>query len=229
MVEELRAEMGPATPPGSSRYSTRLETVSFANNLLPAEEGGKPVTANRRPHPVKSCGRAITASAYVARWRRPARGPAKFGNSAIRASRRFTTSSAFETQPRPCRQTQSRGDLRVRTGDRRHGRERRGDRAVEGRPFVRLAIPAHRVTLQALGFMPYAAARRRLSASAIGTLPVSQSRISPVVGDCVVELVGLELTTKVLWNMVGVRPTTLVGHLSGLPGGLLFCLIFLAF
>jgi len=155
--------------------------------------------------------------------------PAKFGNSAIRASRRFTTSSAFETQPRPCRQTQSRGDLRIRTGDPRHGRERRGDRAVEGRPFVRLAIPAHRVTLQALGFMPYAAARRRLSASAIGTLPVSQSRISPVVGDCVVELVGLELTTKVLWNMVGVRPTTLVGHLSGLPGGLLFCLIFLAF
>jgi len=61
-------------------------------------------------------------------------------------------------------------------------------------------------TLQALGFMPYAAARRRLSASAIGTLPVSQSRISPVVGDCVVELVGLEPTTKVLWNMVGVRP-----------------------
>ena len=27
-----------------------------------------------------------------------------------------------------------------------------------------------------------------------------------------VELVGLELTTKVLWNMVRVRPTTLVGH-----------------
>ena len=78
--------------------------------------------------------------------------PAKFGNSAIRASRRFTTSSAFETQPRPCRQTQSRGDLRIRTGDPRHGRERRGDRAVEGRPFVRLAIPAHRVTLQAIGF-----------------------------------------------------------------------------
>src|SRR6266446_4938701 len=49
----------------------------------------------------------------------------------------------------------------------------------------------------------------------------------PVAGDWVVELVGLELTTKVLWNMVGVRPTTLVGHLSGLPGGLLFCLIFL--
>jgi len=54
-------------------------------------------------------------------------------------------------------------------------------------------------------------------------------KISSVVGDWVVELVGLELTTKVLWNMVGVRPTTLVGHLSGLPGGLLFCLIFLAF
>src|SRR6266446_9460309 len=49
--------------------------------------------------------------------------------------------------------------------------------------------------------MPYAAARRRLSASAIGTLPVSQSRISPVVGDCVVELVGLEPTTRVLWNV----------------------------
>jgi len=28
------------------------------------------------------------------------------------------------------------------------------------------------------------------------------SRISPVAGDCVVELVGLEPTTKVLWNMV---------------------------
>ena len=39
----------------------------------------------------------------------------------------------------------------------------------------------------------------------------------------------IELTTKVLWNMVGVRPTTLVGHLSGLPGVLLFCSIFLAF
>src|SRR5882762_1913176 len=61
-------------------------------------------------------------------------------------------------------------------------------------------------------------ARRRLSASAIGTLPVSQSRISPVVGDCVVELVGLEPTTKVLWNMVRVRPTPLVGHLSRSPG-----------
>jgi hypothetical protein len=60
--------------------------------------------------------------------------------------------------------------------------------------------------------MPYAAARRRLSASAIGTLPVSQSRISPVVGDCVVEPVGLEPTTKVLWNMGGVRPAHLVGH-----------------
>jgi hypothetical protein len=45
----------------------------------------------------------------------------------------------------------------------------------------------------------------------------------------VVELVGLEPTTKVLWNMVGVRPTPLVGHLSRPPGVLLFCLIFLAF
>src|SRR5712671_3317397 len=35
---------------------------------------------------------------------------------------------------------------------------------------------------------------------------------------CVVELVGLEPTTKVLWNMVGVRPTHLVGHPSRLPG-----------
>src|SRR6267154_2607857 len=33
-------------------------------------------------------------------------------------------------------------------------------------------------------------------------------------GDCVVESVGLEPTTKVLWNMVGVRPTPLVGHPS---------------
>src|SRR3979490_2057292 len=32
--------------------------------------------------------------------------------------------------------------------------------------------------------------------------------MSPVrTGDCVVELVGLEPTTKVLWNMVRVRPT----------------------
>src|SRR5712671_5360468 len=47
--------------------------------------------------------------------------------------------------------------------------------------------------------------------------------------DCVVELVGLEPTTKVLWNMVRVRPTPLVGHPCGSPGILLFCLIFLAF
>src|SRR5436190_719535 len=44
------------------------------------------------------------------------------------------------------------------------------------------------------------------------------SPYSPVGGDCVVELVGLELTAKVLWNMVRVRPTPLVGHLSRLPG-----------
>ena len=40
---------------------------------------------------------------------------------------------------------------------------------------------------------------------------------SPPIGEfreCVVELVGLEPTTKVLWNMVGVRPTPLIGHLS---------------
>ena len=47
--------------------------------------------------------------------------------------------------------------------------------------------------------------------------------------DCVVELVGLEPTTKVLWNMVGVRPTTLVGHPSRLSRVLLFFLIFRAF
>src|SRR5712671_2007047 len=35
---------------------------------------------------------------------------------------------------------------------------------------------------------------------------------SPAVGDWVVELVGLEPTTKVLWNMVGVRPAHPVGH-----------------
>src|SRR5712671_3468499 len=44
-----------------------------------------------------------------------------------------------------------------------------------------------------------------------------------------VELVGLEPTTKVLWNMVGVRPTPLVGHPSRTPGVLLFCVIILAF
>jgi len=53
--------------------------------------------------------------------------------------------------------------------------------------------------------------------------------ISPVMRDCVVELVGLEPTTKVLWNMVRVRPTPLVGHPFRSPGVLLFCLIFLAF
>ena len=52
--------------------------------------------------------------------------------------------------------------------------------------------------------------------------------VSPVAGDCVVELVGLEPTTKVLWNMVGVRPTPLVGHPSRSPGGLLFSVIILA-
>src|SRR5712671_2833615 len=36
--------------------------------------------------------------------------------------------------------------------------------------------------------------------------------LSPVARECVVELVGLEPTTKVLWNMVRVRPTPLVGH-----------------
>jgi hypothetical protein len=49
----------------------------------------------------------------------------------------------------------------------------------------------------------------------------------------VVELVGLEPTTKVLWNMVGVRPTPLVGHpwqiagrfavLLDFPGFLILC------
>ena len=67
-----------------------------------------------------------------------------------------------------------------------------------------------------------------MSSVLIGCAEIEKSP-SRVRDDCVVELVGLELTTKVLWNMVGVRPTTLVGHLSGLPGGLLFCLIFLAF
>src|SRR5712671_3256674 len=43
------------------------------------------------------------------------------------------------------------------------------------------------------------------------------SGISPVLRDCVVELVGLEPTTKVLWNMVGVRPAPSVGHLSRSP------------
>ena len=41
----------------------------------------------------------------------------------------------------------------------------------------------------------------RFRSGRIGTLPVSQSRISPVAGDWVVELVGLEPTTRVLWNM----------------------------
>ena len=44
---------------------------------------------------------------------------------------------------------------------------------------------------------------------------ISTKGESPVARDCVVELVGLEPTTKVLWNMVRVRPTTPVGHLSG--------------
>ena len=47
--------------------------------------------------------------------------------------------------------------------------------------------------------------------------------------DCVVELVGLEPTTKVLWNMVGVRPAPLVGHLSRSPGVLTVLLDFPGF
>src|SRR5258706_5001952 len=43
--------------------------------------------------------------------------------------------------------------------------------------------------------------------------------------DCVVEQVGLEPTTKVLWNMVGVRPTPLVGQPCRSPEVLLFCVI----
>src|SRR5712671_5404954 len=54
-------------------------------------------------------------------------------------------------------------------------------------------------------------------------------RNSPVAGDCVVELVGLEPTTKVLWNMVGVRPAPLVGHLSRSPGVLTVLLDFPGF
>src|SRR5712671_3951659 len=42
----------------------------------------------------------------------------------------------------------------------------------------------------------------------------ARSRISPVAGDWVVELVGLEPTTKVLWNTVRVRPTPLVTPLQ---------------
>ncbi len=60
-------------------------------------------------------------------------------------------------------------------------------------------------------------------------LGISTKGESPIAPDCVVELVGLEPTTKVLWNMVGVRPTPLVGHPSRTPGVLLFCSIFLAF
>src|SRR6266571_1874339 len=41
---------------------------------------------------------------------------------------------------------------------------------------------------------------------------------TPVARDCVVELVGLEPTTKVLWNMVRVRPTPLVGHPMQIAG-----------
>jgi hypothetical protein len=41
---------------------------------------------------------------------------------------------------------------------------------------------------------------------------ISTKGESPVARDCVVELVGLEPTTRVLWNVVRVRPTALVGH-----------------
>jgi hypothetical protein len=61
--------------------------------------------------------------------------------------------------------------------------------------------------------------------------------MSPVrTGNCVVELVGLEPTTRVLWNMgVSDEPTwsdtyALAAHAHPrLPGILLFWLIFLAF
>jgi len=47
--------------------------------------------------------------------------------------------------------------------------------------------------------------------------------------DCMVELVGLEPTARVLWNVVRVRPAPLVGRPSRSPDVLLFCVIMLAF
>ena len=44
-----------------------------------------------------------------------------------------------------------------------------------------------------------------------------------------VELVGLELTTKVLWNMLGVRPTPLVGHPIPIVGCFVVLLDFAGF
>ena len=66
--------------------------------------------------------------------------------------------------------------------------------------------------------------RRRLVGSARSTSLAPPRRISPVAGDCVVELVGLEPTTKVLWNMVRVRPSTLVGQPPPLLGQVAFAL-----
>jgi hypothetical protein len=64
----------------------------------------------------------------------------------------------------------------------------------------------------------------------------AQGGNSPLLRDCVVELVGLEPTTRVLWNMgVSDEPTwsdtyALAAHAHPrLPGILLFWLIFLAF
>src|SRR4051794_22242536 len=58
---------------------------------------------------------------------------------------------------------------------------------------------------------------------------VDEFGFSSVSRNCVVELVGLELTTKVLWNMVGVRPTPLVGHLSRFAGSFAVLLDFPGF
>src|SRR5882757_3954721 len=56
----------------------------------------------------------------------------------------------------------------------------------------------------------------------------TQGGNSPVAPDWVAEPVGLEPTTKVLWNPIGVRPTPLVGHPSRYRK-LCCCVIILAF
>jgi len=96
-----------------------------------------------------------------------------------------------------------------------------------GPKYLRVAALAYRAQSRITDAFSRNSAWRRLSD---GRQVASPGKLrQPVARDCVVELVGLEPTTKVLWNIVGVRPTPLVGDPCRSPGVLLFCLIFLAF
>jgi hypothetical protein len=90
------------------------------------------------------------------------------------------------------------------------------------RRILRLSILLFGVALVAFAlakFSPINPVDAYLGPSVIQVSPeqrelIAQRWDSPVAGDWVVELVGLEPTTRVLWKVVRVRPTPLVGRPS---------------